>query len=974
VNCNSTSLNSFFINTIGGSGGKSSCINGDGINLGTCTQGYPKPAWQTGTGVPPDSRRDVPDVSLFAADGLNGSFYVICERDQTNGIPCSVSNFLGVGGTSASAPSFAGIMALVDQKSGPQGNANYVLYKLAGQGSNSCTSRASAASTCVFYDIPAMPPDSFVSPRGATTNWTTATTIATPCATGSLNCTTSTTGHQYGVLSGYSAASGYDLATGLGSVNALNLINNWTAFALTPSSTSLTLTFNGSNQINITHGQSVDVAINVTPPSGTVPPTGNVSLIADTAPPSAPAQVTQQGVQGFTLTSSTCSGSPCGTVTGTTNALPGGTYDVVAQYAGDGTFGSSTSSPSSVTVAPEASKTSLGIVTFDLSTGQITSTNAATFPYGSPYLLRADVTNSSGSTCFNSTSATVSYACPTGAINLTDNSASLGGGTFALNSEGYAEYQAIQLNGGSHNLTASYGGDASYNASSGSDAVTVTPAPTTTVILSPVSTTPPQNEIIGQPFTVFVQTQSSSSGVAPAGTYTLFDGTSQLAGTVSANGFTIPSSDQVFLNGSIQTSISGPSGSHNLTVHYSGDTNYASSVSSSVTLNALYPTTTALTVNPNNVILGNSVTLTATVSTGNPASNASLKPTGSISFNSNYGPVTGSVTTTVSQDSSGNWIVQASVTTTPQQSEVVSANFSGDSNYAASYQELGVNVTIPDFSISANSGSLTITAGQTGTTTLTITPATNYTSTVTLSCPSAPFWGGTCTISPSSVTLSNGASATATLSLSSLAPSSNLTALAFPSRMRRVPMLPPDRGAWWALSGAAGLASLLLFVLPGKRRSPRAAFGLALVGLLSFAVGCGGGASGSGGGGGGGGGPVPSSTTISASTTKIAQNSGLTLNSTVTSSGSFTGGVTFNSSCQYSQYAALTNGTAQIQVPPGSLGVGTCAFTAQYSGDFSHFPSQSGGLNIAVTGNASETVFAQTSTDVHSLQVNVTLQ
>jgi subtilase family serine protease len=80
---------------------------------------YGKPAWQSGTGVPADGKRDVPDVSLTAAghDGYlivqNGGLYV-------------------VGGTSAAAPSFAGIMSLVEQNSANrQGNANPVLYALA---------------------------------------------------------------------------------------------------------------------------------------------------------------------------------------------------------------------------------------------------------------------------------------------------------------------------------------------------------------------------------------------------------------------------------------------------------------------------------------------------------------------------------------------------------------------------------------------------------------------------------------------------------------------------------------------------------------------------------------------------------------------------------------------------------------------------------------------------------------------------
>ncbi len=71
---------------------------------------YAKPSWQSGPGVPGDGKRDVPDISLAASshDGFliyeKGSLYVI-------------------GGTSASAPAFAGIMALVNQKTGSaQGN------------------------------------------------------------------------------------------------------------------------------------------------------------------------------------------------------------------------------------------------------------------------------------------------------------------------------------------------------------------------------------------------------------------------------------------------------------------------------------------------------------------------------------------------------------------------------------------------------------------------------------------------------------------------------------------------------------------------------------------------------------------------------------------------------------------------------------------------------------------------------------
>src|SRR5208337_5013601 len=78
------------IDLIGGSGGASSCVtsnyNGESI---TCTAGYPKPAWQGGPGVPNDGVRDIPDVSLFASNGFNGTSYVVCESDTVE--PASLS-------------------------------------------------------------------------------------------------------------------------------------------------------------------------------------------------------------------------------------------------------------------------------------------------------------------------------------------------------------------------------------------------------------------------------------------------------------------------------------------------------------------------------------------------------------------------------------------------------------------------------------------------------------------------------------------------------------------------------------------------------------------------------------------------------------------------------------------------------------------------------------------------------------------
>src|SRR5207253_2682901 len=110
-------------------------------------------------------------------------------------------------------------------------------------------------------------------------------------------------------------------------------------------------------------------------------------------------------------------------------------------YPGDGAHQSSDSNTIAVNITPEASNTFVNLVSFDLSTGAPNFT-ATSVPYGSPYLLRVDVTNSAGTV---SSSAGVSStcwkkiaSCPTGAVSVTANSGALDGGVFPLNSLGYA--------------------------------------------------------------------------------------------------------------------------------------------------------------------------------------------------------------------------------------------------------------------------------------------------------------------------------------------------------------------------------------------------------------------------------------------------------------------------------------------------------------------------------------------------------
>jgi subtilase family serine protease len=167
--CNS-STGASFLTTAAGSGGPSGCAKGKAnasveyVEDTTCT-GYAKPSWQAGIfGNPKDGVRDVPDVSLFAANGLWSHFVMICYSDATfGGVPCGANpaNWVGVGGTSAAAPAMAAIQAMVDQKNGIRaGNPNPTYYSIAKSeygtaGNSACYSinQTQGTSTCVFYDI-----------------------------------------------------------------------------------------------------------------------------------------------------------------------------------------------------------------------------------------------------------------------------------------------------------------------------------------------------------------------------------------------------------------------------------------------------------------------------------------------------------------------------------------------------------------------------------------------------------------------------------------------------------------------------------------------------------------------------------------------------------------------------------------------------------------------------------------------------
>ncbi len=326
-----------------------------------------------------------------------------------------------------------------------------------------------------------------------------------------------------------------------------------------------------------------------------------------------------QSNQSFTLSG--------GTATIATNELPGGTaYPVVANYSGDGTFAAGTSAPVLVTVSPEASNTAVNVVTFNAQNNPIINTGNISLQYGSSYILQIAVSDSAKQQC-----AKVVVACPTGTVTLKDGTSPVndfnGQSTVALNSQGIAEDQPVQLGFGVHNLTAAYSGDNSFTASTSPPvAVTVTQAMTTTTATSSVATVP-----IGQSFTLTASIATQSGGAAPTGTVSfMVGGKSVGSGTVTG---TAGSSTANASGTATASSVSFPSaGAQSITAVYSGDTNYAGSTSAAITVTATTGTqasTTVVTPSATSIASGGSVTLTAKV-TG--TANNAAGPTGTVQF------------------------------------------------------------------------------------------------------------------------------------------------------------------------------------------------------------------------------------------------------------------------------------------------------------------------------------------------------
>lgn len=265
----------------------------------------PRPSWQANLpNVPTGTTRLVPDIALQASSASPG--FIFCSDDASFvGLAAAQSCLFGTsgeypvaGGTSFATPTFATMVALLNQTtlSLGQGNINPLLYQLAANPNNT-----------IFHDI----------------------------TVGTNDCLPAIPGCSAAGQTGFSAAPGYDQTTGLGSIDFAHLLA-----ALPATNPALQPTAIEANVDNSTSepGQTDPIYILLYSLGRSLPtaPTGSLSVSVDgiVTNPSVPFDsinaVTATNTASFTFTPPSTPGSHIITVT----------------YPGDTTHGPSTTAVS----------------------------------------------------------------------------------------------------------------------------------------------------------------------------------------------------------------------------------------------------------------------------------------------------------------------------------------------------------------------------------------------------------------------------------------------------------------------------------------------------------------------------------------------------------------------------------------------------------------------------------------------------
>jgi hypothetical protein len=257
---------------------------------------------------------------------------------------------------------------------------------------------------------------------------------------------------------------------------------------------------------------------------------------------------------------------------------------------------------------------------------------------------------------------------PTGLVNFYLDESATPIFTTSLDGSGNASYTTSTLSAGRHFVKATYLGDTTYQGGS----LQLVQAVLQTSTASVTSSLNPSNYGNSVTFTATIGPGGSTSKV-PEGFVTFLDGATPL-GTVA-----LPDNNGTISTTTVQASLTVsnlPAGTHSITVQYSGDTNFTGITSPGINQTVQSSTTTSVTSTANPSVFGQSVTLTATVTSNSPSI---VTPTGTVDFMDGTTDLTPGG---VMLDVNG----QASFTTSAfaVASHAITVTYSGDSVFSSS--------------------------------------------------------------------------------------------------------------------------------------------------------------------------------------------------------------------------------------------------------------------------------------------------
>jgi Glycosyl hydrolases family 28/Bacterial Ig-like domain (group 3) len=377
---------------------------------------------------------------------------------------------------------------------------------------------------------------------------------------------------------------------------------------------------------------------------------------------------------------------------------------------------------------------------------------------------------------------------PTSPVQFLEGSTVVGTGTLG----GNGTIASVTLTGvlpGTHAYTAQYPGDTTYTnpLTFGSVTVNVIGVPTTTAVVAAGTS------VYGGSTTIKATVTPTGTGT-PTGTVQFLDGTVVLGAQTLGNGV------------ATLTTASLTAGTHMLTAVYQGDTTYATSTGAATpTVIAQAPSATSVTAstatNP-----GASTNLTVTVA----GVAGALAPSGTVTVTDGTTNVgTGSLTAG-----------KATIPVTLQSlgTHTLTAQYSGDSNYVTSTGTIAIAV-VPPFAVTATNTTVSLAAGGLSNTPVLVTPAGGFSGSATMTCSSTAIYV-TCSVAPSTVTVSGGVAGQAT-AIITVSPSV--------SSLADRPLAPKNL-TWLALLLPLGMIGF-------ARRNRATGKGLLLIAMLALAAG-----------------------------------------------------------------------------------------------------------------------------------------